>query len=76
MRRSPGRPRASSSGTAPPRPPSVFRVGRHEVTVWEEGERWVAAVNGRRLASWYTAQVDAWTAGVTESDRLDREGGA
>ena len=54
----------------------MFRVGRHEVTVWDEGERWVAAVNGRRLASWYTAQVDAWTAGVTEADRVDREGGA
>jgi hypothetical protein len=54
----------------------VFRVGRHEVTVWDEAGRWTVAVNGRRLASWFTTQVDAWTAGVTAADGLDRESGA
>jgi hypothetical protein len=51
-------------------------VGSHEVTIWEEAGRWTAAVNGRRLAPWFTTQVDAWTAGVTEADRLDRDGRA
>jgi hypothetical protein len=46
------------------------------VTIWDEGGRWTVAVDGRRLASWFTTQVDAWTAGVTEADGLDRAGDA
>ena len=34
--------------------------------------RWYVAVNGTQLTVWHKTQADAWTAGVTEADRLDR----
>ena len=36
------------------------------------GGRWIVAVDGVPLSGWYATRADAWTAGVTEADRLDR----
>ena len=52
--------------------PSTFRAGDHEVRVWMKDGRWYAAVDGAELPIWHKVQADAWTAGVTEADRLDR----
>jgi hypothetical protein len=49
-----------------------FRAGAHEVRLWMLEGRWYVAVNGIQLTVWHKTQADAWTAGVTEADRLDR----
>lgn len=51
---------------------SIFRAGTHEVRVWMKDGRWYVAVDGAELPIWHKVQADAWTAGVTEADRLDR----
>jgi len=53
-------------------PAATFRVGAHEVRVWMKDGRWYAAVDQVELPIWHKVQADAWTAGVTEADRLDR----
>jgi len=53
-------------------PAATFRVGTHEVRVWMKDGRWYVAVDEVELPIWHKVQADAWTAGVTEADRLDR----
>lgn len=52
--------------------PTTFRVSTHEVQVWMKDDRWYVSVDGVQLPIWHKVQADAWTAGVTEADRLDR----
>jgi hypothetical protein len=56
-------------------PPDVlattFRAGDREVRLWMQEGRWFVAVDGAQLPIWHKTQADAWTAGVTEADRLD-----
>ena len=51
---------------------TTFRVGTHELRIWMQEGRWYVAVDGVQLPIWHKVQADAWTAGVTEADRLDR----
>ncbi len=51
---------------------ATFRVGAHEVQVWMKDDRWYVSVDGVHLPIWHKVQADAWTAGVTEADRIDR----
>lgn len=51
----------------------MFEVGKHQVRVWVERERWAVAVDGARLEHWFETQADAWLAGVEAADRADRE---
>ena len=53
-------------------PVTTFRVGSRELRIWMQEGRWYVAVDGTQLPIWHTVQADAWTAGVTEADRLDR----
>jgi hypothetical protein len=61
----------ASSG---PRRPLPFKVGLHEVSAWQDHGRWFIAVDGAAMPTWFRTLADAWTAGVTEADRLDRGG--
>ena len=56
------------------RRPMSFKVGLHEVSAWRDNRRWLIAVDGAALPTWFRTLADAWTAGVTEADRLDRVG--
>ena len=51
---------------------TTFRAGTHEVRLWMLEGRWYVALDGTQLTVWHKTQADAWTAGVTEADRLDR----
>jgi len=51
---------------------TAFRVGSREVRLWMLEGRWYVSVDGVQLSIWHKTQADAWTAGVTEADRLDR----
>jgi hypothetical protein len=53
-------------------PVTTFRVGSRELRIWMQDGRWYVAVDGVQLPIWHKVQADAWTAGVTEADRLDR----
>ncbi len=50
---------------------TLFVVGRHEVRIWIDGERWTATVDGAPLPRWFQTQADAWTAAVAEADQAD-----
>jgi hypothetical protein len=54
---------------------TTFRAGGREVRVWMQEGRWFVAVDGVELPIWHKTQADAWTAGVTEADRLDHPSG-
>jgi hypothetical protein len=49
-----------------------YRVGAHVLEMTGQGGRWTTSVDGVNLAPSFGSSADAWTAGVTESDRLDR----
>jgi hypothetical protein len=51
---------------------TLFMVGRHEVRIWVDGDRWTVAVDGELLPRWFGTQAEAWTAAVCEADRVDR----
>jgi hypothetical protein len=51
---------------------SIFRVARHLLHVVGKDGRWVVTVDGASVEGWFTSRSAAWTAGVTEADRLDR----
>jgi hypothetical protein len=48
-----------------------FVVGRHEVRIWIENNRWTATVDGAPLPRWFPTQAEAWTAAVSEADLAD-----
>jgi hypothetical protein len=45
-------------------------VGHHETRLWVEGGRWTVAVDGDLLPRWFATQAEAWTAAVSEIDRV------
>jgi hypothetical protein len=49
-----------------------YKVGPHVLEVTGDDSQWTAAVDGVRIDRRFTSSSDAWTAGVTEADRLDR----
>jgi hypothetical protein len=51
---------------------SIFQVGSHVLHVVGSDGRWVVTVDGMPVDGWFMARSAAWTAGVTEADRLDR----
>jgi len=51
---------------------NMFQIGRHVLQVFGEGRRWVVAVDGVLLRGWHASTSDAWSAGVTEVDRVQR----
>jgi hypothetical protein len=51
---------------------SIFRVARHILHVVGKQGRWLVTVDGASVAGSFTSRSAAWTAGVTEADRLDR----
>jgi hypothetical protein len=51
---------------------STFQIGRHVLNVFGSDGRWVVAVDGVLVRGWHDSTAEAWTAGVTEVDRLDR----
>ena len=53
----------------------IFQVGRHVLHVVGLDGRWVATVDGMLVDGLFTTTSEAWTAGVTEADRLDRSRG-
>jgi pheromone shutdown protein TraB len=50
----------------------IFQVGRHVLHVVGLVGRWVVFVDGTMVDGWFTTTAEAWAAGVTEADRLDR----
>jgi hypothetical protein len=52
----------------------IFQVGRHVLHVVGLSGRWVVTVDGTLVDAWFTTTSEAWAAGVTEADRLDRTG--
>ncbi len=47
--------------------------GRHVVHVFSVDERWVAALDGVLLRGWHRSRAEAWSAGLAEGERVDRE---
>jgi hypothetical protein len=52
-----------------------YAIGGHVVETVGQGGRWAAEVDGRRLDASFACSADAWTAGVTEAERLDHPRG-
>jgi hypothetical protein len=54
--------------------PTVFEAGAHKIGVGLERDwAWTCHVDGVLLGQRFLTQVEAWEAGVRESERLDRE---
>jgi hypothetical protein len=50
----------------------MFQIGRHVLQVFGGGRKWVVAVDGVLLRGWHSSSADAWSAGVTVVDRVQR----
>jgi len=50
----------------------TFWFGRFVLVVARDTVGWTVAVNGVRLEVWFYSEAEAWSAGVTETDRLSR----
>lgn len=50
-----------------------YQVGKHVVRISNANGRWAVTVDDATLTKWFVNQADAWTAGVHEADRLDRQ---
>jgi hypothetical protein len=47
-----------------------FRVGEHEVKVFQSNDRWTVVHDGVALPLWFMTEAEAW-ARVSEADRID-----
>jgi hypothetical protein len=53
--------------------PTVFEAGAHKISVAMDRDWvWTCSVDGAPLGQRYMTQVEAWEAGVRESERLNR----
>ena len=50
-----------------------YQVGKHVVRISNANGRWAVTVDDAALSRWFVNQAEAWTAGVHEADRLDRQ---
>ena len=50
-----------------------YQVGEHVVQVSNSNGRWAVTVDDLALPKWFVSRAEAWTAGVQEADRLDRQ---
>lgn len=50
-----------------------YQVGKHVVRISSANGRWAVVVDDATLTKWFVNPADAWTAGVREADRLDRQ---
>jgi hypothetical protein len=49
-----------------------YEVREHVLEVAGHDGRWTISVDGVEMGGWSVSSADAWTAGVTEADRLDK----
>jgi hypothetical protein len=50
----------------------TFWFGRFVLVLARDTVGWTVSLNGARLDVWFYSEADAWNAGVTEADRLNR----
>lgn len=51
---------------------TVFRVGKHEIRVWQHRGRWRVAVDDAVSRHWFMSEAQAAGAGLLRAQRLDR----
>ena len=50
----------------------ALTVGRHAVVLTSRDDRWRATIDGLEIPGDFETSADAWTAAVTEAERLGR----
>jgi hypothetical protein len=53
-----------------------YEMGRHRIEVRRDARGWAVSVDGLGRDQWFGSELEAWRAGITMADALDRFAGA